>query len=62
MDIDIVSISIFFYNSKLKILTECKDITPFDEQGKEHCEHVAYNMELYKRGGKLYINPRFINK
>lgn len=28
---------------------------------KEICEHVPYNEELVKRGGKLYINPDFIN-
>lgn len=30
--------------------------------GKECCEHVPFNMELHSRGGKLFINPMFINK
>jgi glycosyltransferase involved in cell wall biosynthesis len=30
--------------------------------GNEICEHVPFNTELNRRGGKLYINPMFINK
>jgi glycosyltransferase involved in cell wall biosynthesis len=27
----------------------------------EHCDHISVNFELKRRGGKLYINPNFIN-
>jgi glycosyltransferase involved in cell wall biosynthesis len=29
--------------------------------GLEQCEHVSFNLELHQKGGKLYINPAFIN-
>ena len=28
--------------------------------GTEQCEHVGLHDSIYKRGGKIYINPRFI--
>jgi glycosyltransferase involved in cell wall biosynthesis len=36
--------------------------SPFDGRGcKELCEHVPFNEALIKNGGKLFINPNFIN-
>jgi hypothetical protein len=41
-------------------------ITPEDvymgttEQGREVCEHVSFHKSIKSRGGKIYINPRFV--
>jgi hypothetical protein len=31
------------------------------ENGREKCEHVDFNLCIKKHGGKLYINPDFLN-
>ena len=31
------------------------------ENGREKCEHVDFNLCIKKYGGKLYINPNFLN-
>jgi len=33
----------------------------FDDLGQEVCEHVSLNLEITGKGGRIYINPDFVN-
>lgn len=46
-----------YHTEKLKGLT----YSSFTLDGLEQCEHVGLNLKLHSLGGKLYINPKFIN-
>jgi hypothetical protein len=37
------------------------DPSSMPQQMKEVCEHVPFHLQLCKKGGKLFINPRWIN-
>lgn len=45
---------------KSHTLTDLK-YSGLDETGDEICEHVEFNRQIVRNGGRIYINPRFIN-
>lgn len=50
------------YHTKDIIGIRYKSFILTEEGRKEICEHVPFNQEIVNRGGKLYINPAWINK
>jgi len=44
------------------LATEGLRYTGLSEVGEEICEHVSLHSEISRRGGRIYINPRMINR